>query len=84
MKPVDVKSETYINFNKKNNHKDPKFKVDDYVKISKYKNIFATGYVPNWSEEVFFIKKVTNTVPCTYLREDLNGEETIGTFYKKE
>ena len=55
MKPVDVKSNTYINFSKESDDKDPKFKID-IVKISKYKNIFAKVYIPNWSEEVFVIK----------------------------
>ena len=62
MKPGDVKSKAYINFNKENNYKDPKFKVFDYMRISKYKNIFAKGYISNWSEEVFVFKKVINTV----------------------
>ena len=53
MKPVDIKSNTYINSGKEINDKDPKFKVGNNVRISKYKNIFAKGYVPNWSEEVF-------------------------------
>ena len=57
MKPVDVKSSTYID-----SSKDPKFKIGDFVRISKYKNIFAKGYTPNWSEEVFMIKKVKITV----------------------
>ena len=55
MKPVDVKFSTYIDFGIENNDKDPKFKVGDHVRISKYKNIFAKAYVPNWSEEVFVI-----------------------------
>ena len=84
MKPVDVKDNTYIDFRKEVNDKDPKFKVGDYVRISKYKNIFAKGYMPNWSEEVFVTKKVKNTVPWTYVINDLNGEEIIGTFYEKE
>ena len=84
MKPIDIKNNTYIDFEKKVNDKDPKFKVGDYVRISKYKNIFAKGYTPNWSEEVFVIKKVKNTVPWTYVINDLNGEEIIGTFYEKE
>ena len=84
MKPTDVKANTYINTSKKINYKDPKFKVGDRVIISKYKNIFAKGYMPNWSEEVFVIKKVKNTVPWTYVIDDLNGEEIIGTFYEKE
>ena len=66
----DVKSSTYIDFKKKNNKEGPKLKVGDGVRISKYENIFAKGYVPNWSEQLFQI--------------DLNGEEIAGTFYKKE
>ena len=59
MNPVDVKfSSTYTEFDKENSAKDPKFKVGDHVRISKYKSIFAKGYVPNWSQEVFMIKKV--------------------------
>ena len=58
MKPVDVKDNTYIDFKKEVNDKDPKFKVSDHIRISKYKNIFAKGYTPNWSEEVSVIKKV--------------------------
>ena len=84
MKPIDVKDNTYINTNKETNDKDPKFKVGDRVGISKYKNIFAKGYTLNWSEEVFVIKKVKNTVPRTYVINDLNGEEIMGTFYEKE
>ena len=61
-----------------------KFKVGDHVRIFKYKNIFAKGYIPNWSEEVFVISKIKNTVPWTYVINDLNGEEIIGTFYEKE
>ena len=60
MKPIDVKDNTYINTSKEINNKDPKFKVGDHVRISKYKNIFANGYMPNWSEEVFVIKKIKN------------------------
>ena len=82
MKPIDVKDNTYINTNKEINYKDPKFKVGDYVRISKYKNIFAKGYMPNWSEEVFVIDKIKNTVPWTYVINDLNGEEITGTFYE--
>ena len=84
MKPVDVKDNTYINFGKGVNDKDPKFKIGDHVRISKYKNIFAKGYVPNWFEEVFVISKIKNTVPWTYVVNDLNGEEIIGTFYEKK
>ena len=63
MKPIDVKDNTYINTNKETNDKDPKFKVGNRVRISKYENIFAKGYTPNWSEEVFVIKNVKNTAP---------------------
>ena len=84
MKPIDVKDNTYINFEKKVNDKDPKFKVGDYVRISKYKNIFTKGYLPNGSEEVFISSKIKNTVAWTYIINDLNGEEIIGTFYEKE
>ena len=58
MKPVDVKDNTYIDFKKEINDKNPKFKVCDHVRISKYNNIFAKGYMPNWSEEIFVIKKI--------------------------
>ena len=63
VKPVDVEDNTYIDFKKEVNDKDPKFKVGDHVRISRYKNIFAKGYTPKWSEGVFVIKKVKNTVP---------------------
>ena len=70
-----MKLKTYFNFNKDNNYK---FKVGDYLIMSKYKNIFAEGYVPNQSKEVFVIKKVKNTVSWTYLIKDLNGQGNIG------
>ena len=57
MKPIDVKDNTYINIGKEVNDNDPKFKVSDHVRISKYKNIFAKGYIPNWSEKTFVIKE---------------------------
>ena len=84
MKPVDVKDNTYIDFEKKVNNKDQKLKIGGHVRISKYKNIFAKGYMPNWSEEVFISSKIKNTVPWTYVINDLNGEESIGSFYEKE
>ena len=84
MKPVYVKDNTCIDFEKEVNNKDPKFKIGDHVIISKYKNNFAKGYTPNWSEEVFIVSKIKNTVPWTYVINDLNGEEITGTFYKKE
>ena len=84
MKPVDVTDDSYAEYNKESYKRNPKFKVGDYVRISKYKNIFAEGYVPNWSEEIFVIEKLKNTVPWTYVINDLNGEEIIGSFYEKE
>ena len=84
MKPVDVKDSTYIDFEKEDNDKDPKSKVVDHVRISKYKNIFAKGFTPNFSEEVFVISKIKNAAPWRYVINDLNGEEILGTFYEKE
>ena len=63
--------------------KKTKFKVGDNVTISKCKNIFAKGYTPNWSEEDFVISKIKNTVPWTYVINDLNSEEITGDFYEK-
>ena len=83
MKPIDVKDNTYIDFEKEVNNGDPKFKIGDNVRISKYKKIFAKGYMSNWSEEVFIISKIKNAVPWTDVINDLNGEEIIGTFYVK-
>ena len=74
---------SYIGFKKDDNDKDPKFKVGDHVRISRYKYIFAKGYTPNGSEEIFVVSKIKNTVPWTYVIKDLNGEEIIGTFYEK-
>ena len=84
MKPIDVKDNTFINIGKEVNDEDPKFKVGDHVKILKYKNIFAKGHTPNWSEEIFVIKEIKNTVPWAYAINDVNGEEIIGTFYEKQ
>ena len=84
IKLVDVKSSTYIDSSKEINNKDPKFKIGDIVRILKHKNIFAKGYVPNCSEDVFVITKVKNTVLWTYVISDLKGEEIVGTFYEKE
>ena len=69
---------------KKNKNRNPKFKFGDNVRISKYKNISTEDYAPNWSEEVFVIKKIKNTVPWTYVISYLNREEIVETFYKKE
>ena len=84
MKTVDVKWNTYIDSSKEINDKDPKFKISDIVRISKYKNIFANVFTLNYSEEVFVIKKVKNTLPGIYVINDLHGEEIFWTFYEKE
>ena len=84
MKPVDLKSNLYIHYSKEINDKDPKFKIGDIVRISRYRNIFAKDYTPNWSEQVFVIKKGKSVVSWTYVISDLNVEEIAGTFYKKE
>ena len=84
MKPINVKDNTYINTNREINYKHPKFKVGDYVRISKYKTIFAKRYMPNWSEEVFVVDKIKSTVPGIYVINDLNGEEITGKFYENK
>ena len=89
MKTIEVKDDYYAEYNENSmelhsNKKNPKFKVGDNVRISKYKNIFAKGYTPNWSEAVFVINKIKNTVPWTYDISDLNGEEITGCIYEKE
>ena len=89
MKPVDAKIYSFAEYNgiafiEESHEKDPKFKVDDHVRISKFKNVFAKGYSPNWSEEIFVVKKIKNTVPWTYVISDLNGEEIVASFYEKE
>ena len=83
VKPVDVKPSMCIDFNKENNKEGSKFKVGDHVKTSKNKNIFAKGYVPNWSEEFFVITNLKNTVPWRYAISDLKGKKIVGTFYEK-
>ena len=84
MKPKDVKDNFFAEYSKESNEKDPKFKVGDHVTISKFKNVFAKGDAPNWSEEIFIVKKLKNIVLWTYVISDLNGEEIVGGFYEKE
>ena len=72
-KPVDVRTTSYAEYNEDSSKKDSKFKVGDYVRISKDKNIFAKGYNPSWSEEVFVVSKIKNIVPWTYVTSKLNG-----------
>ena len=83
MKPIDVKNSKRVYIDE-HNEKDSKLKVGDRVRISKFKNIFAKGYTPNWSSEIFVVHKINDTVPHTYNLKDLNDEEIIGSFYDKE
>ena len=83
-KSIVVKSNIYIDSSKENNERDPKSESSNIIEISKYKNIFANGYTPNWSEEVFGIKKVRNTMPWTYVINGINGKKTVENFCKNE
>ena len=67
MKPIDVKNDCFAEYNEESNEKDPKFKEGDHVRISKYENIFAKEYAPNWSEEIFVVKKLKKTFPWTFV-----------------
>ena len=82
MKPVDVKSSTYIDSSKESNNKDHKFKIGDIIRILKYKNNFTKGYISTWSEDVFVIKKVKNILPWTYVNYHINEEEILVRFTK--
>ena len=84
MKPVDVTSNSYAEYNEDSNEKDPKQKVGDHVRITKYRNIFANGYFQNRSEQVFVVSKIKNKVPWNCVITDLNGEPLTGRFYEKE
>ena len=84
MKLIDVTPDSYAECNEDSNDKDPKFKVGDHVRISKYKSIFGKGYTQNWSEKVFVVSKIKDTVPWIYVISDLNGEPITISFYEKE
>ena len=84
MKPIDVISDSYAEYIEDSNITNPKFKVGDHVRASKYKNIFSKWYTQNWLDEVFVVTKIKNTVPWTYMISDLNGEKIAGSFYEKE
>ena len=84
MKPKDVKDDNFTEYVEESNEKAPKFKIGDHVRISKYKNVFAKGYAPNWSEEIFIVNTIKSTFPWVYEMNDLNGEKIVGTFYEKE
>ena len=84
MKPIDVTSDSYAEYNKDSNVTKPIFKVGGHVRISKYKkNIFAKGYTQNWSVEVFIVSNIEKTVPWTYASRNFNGEKIAGSFYEK-
>ena len=83
MKPIDVKNNKRVYIDE-HNEKDSRFKVGDRVRISTHKNIFAKGYTPNWTKEIFIVDKINDTVSYTYHLKDLNDEEVIGSFYDKE
>ena len=84
MKPKDVKIDNKRVYIDEHNEKDSRFKVVDRVRISKFKNIFAKGYTPNWSREMFTVNKINDTVPYMYNIKDLNDEEIVGSFYDRE
>ena len=84
MKPIDVKDNNNRVYIDEHNEKRSRFKVGDRVKISKFKNIFAKGYTPNWSKEIFIVDKINDTVPYTYNLKYLNDEEIISSFYDQE
>ena len=84
MKPKDVKNDNKRVYIDEHNKKSATYHVGDRVRISKLKNIFAKGYTPNWSREIFLINKINDTVPYTYNLKDLNGEEILGSFYDRE
>ena len=72
-----------IAYTNKHNEKSARYNVGDRVRISKFKNIFAKGYTPNWSREIFIVNKISDTVPYTYNLKDLDDEEIIGSFYDR-
>ena len=84
MKPKDVGNNNKRVYIDEHNEKRSRFKVGGRVRISKFKNIFAKGYAPNWSTEIFVVDKINDTVPYTYNLKDLNDEEIIGSFYDRE
>ena len=84
MKPKDVPNDNIRVYIDEHNEKGARFNVGARVRISKFKNIFAKGYTPNWSREIFIVDKINNTVPWTYSLKDLNGEEMLGSFHDRE
>ena len=83
MKPKDVKYYNKRVYIDEHNKKSARYNVGDRVRISKFKNIFAKGYTPNWRREIFIVNKINDAVPYTYILKDLNDEEIIGSFYDR-
>ena len=83
MKPKNVRDNKRVCIDE-HNEKDSTFKVGDRIRISKFKNIFAKGYTPNWSKGIFIVDKINDTVPYTYNLKNLNDEEIIRSFYDRE
>ena len=84
MKPIDVKDDDNRVYIDEHNKKIARYNVGDRVRISKFKIIFAKGYTPNWSREIYINNKINDTVPYTYNLKDLNYKEIIGSFYDRE
>ena len=84
MEPIDVTGNSYAKCNKIQIKKILNLNLVTMLEFQNVKNIFAKEYAPNWSEEIFVVSKIKNTVPGTYLINDLSGEEITGSFYEKE
>ena len=84
MKPKDVGDDNNRVYNDEYNKRSARFNVNNRVRISKFKNIFAEGYTANWSKEIFVINKINDAVPYTYNLKGLNGEEILGGFYDRQ
>ena len=84
MEPIDVTGNSYAKCNKIQIKKILNLNLVTMLEFQNIKNIFAKEYAANWSEEIFVVSKIKNTVPGTYLINDLSGEEITGSFYEKE
>ena len=84
LKPKDVRDDNNRVYIDEHNKKSARYNVGNRVRTSKFKNIFAEGYTPNWSRKIFIINKINDTVPYIYNLKDLNCEEIIGSFYDRE
>ena len=83
MKSIDDTSYSYAECNGDFNKKDPKIKVGEQVRISRYKNILAKGYAPNWSEQVFVVSGIKITVRGLMLLVNWMGKKLMEVFMKK-